>query len=107
MYIHLLNFYYKGHNMSNIVYYKLTSGEEIIAKEISVGDAATIIDEAVTLVYQQSDKGVSVGFAPFMPQSEGTIALWHTSIAAVATPNAQVKTEHVRIFSGIVLAGSI
>ena len=97
--------------MSELVYYKLVSGEEIVAKQISVGDGATIIDDAVTLVYHQADdKGsVSVGFAPFMPQSEGTVALWHSGIAAVGKPNDKVVSEHVRIFSGIVLAtpGSI
>lgn len=92
--------------MSELVYYKLISGEEIVAKQISVGDGATIIDDAVTLVYHQSDKGVSVGFAPFMPQGEGTVALWHSGIAAVGTPNDQVRSEHVRIFSGIVLASA-
>lgn len=93
--------------MSDIVYYKLVSGEEIIAKQISVGDGATVIQDAVTLVYQQSDNGVSIGFAPFMPQSEGAITLHHTAIAAVSNPDSKVKAEHVRIFSGIVLAGSI
>lgn len=93
--------------MSELVYYKLVSGEEIVAKEISVGTGATIIDDAVTLVYHQTDKGgVSVGFAPFMPQGEGTVALWHSGIAAVGRPNDQVKAEHVRIFSGIVLASA-
>jgi len=90
--------------MSNIVLYKLVSGEEIVAKEISVGDSVTMIDEAVSLVYHQTDGGVSVGFAPFMPQSDGQITLWHSAIAAVATPNPQVVKEHIRIFSGIVLA---
>lgn len=89
---------------NNIVLYKLVSGEEIVAKEISVTESVTMIDEAVSLVYHQTDTGVSVGFAPFMPQSEGTIALWHSAIAAVAEPNPQVVKEHIRIFSGIVLA---
>jgi hypothetical protein len=92
--------------MSELVYYKLVSGEEIVAKQVSVGETVTIIDDAVTLVYHQTDKGVSVGFAPFMPQGEGTVALWHSGIAAVGRPNEQVKTEHVRIFSGIVLASA-
>ena len=92
--------------MSELVYYKLVSGEELVAKQVSVGDTATVIDDAVTLVYHQTDKGVSVGFAPFMPQGEGKATLYHSGIAAVGVPNDQVRSEHTRIFSGIVLASA-
>lgn len=96
--------------MSDVKLYKLTSGEEILATEISVGTSATIVKDAVTLVYHQTEQGqVSVGFSPFMPYHEGTIALWHNGIGAVSTPQDQVKNEYTRIFSGIVIApaGSI
>ena len=95
--------------MSETVLYKLASGEEILATQISVGETSTVIDDIVSLVYHETDKGVSVGFAPFMPQHEGTITLWHNTILATAYPNAQVKSEHQRIFSKIVIApaGSI
>lgn len=95
--------------MNNIKLYKLVSGEEIVAKEVLVTDDVTDIDEAVSLVYHQTDKGVSVGFAPFMPQSEGIITLNNSSIAAFGQPNEQVVREHIRIFSGIEIAtaGSI
>ena len=95
--------------MSDIVLYKLVGGEEILAKQVSVGETVTVIEDAVTLVYHQVKEGVSVGFAPFMPQSEGTIALWHQGIAAVGRPSEQVIREHIRIFSGIQIAtaGSI
>jgi len=90
--------------MSDIVLYKLVGGEEILAKQVSVGETATVIEDAVTLVYHQTEKGVSVGFAPFMPQSDGTITLWHQGITAVGKPTEQVIREHIRIFSGIEIA---
>ncbi len=90
--------------MSEIVLYKLSSGEEILATQVTVGETATVIDDIVSLVYHETDKGVSVGFAPFMPQHEGTITIWHNSILATAYPNAQVKSEYQRIFSKIVIA---
>lgn len=95
--------------MSNVVLYRLNNGDEVVADQVSVGDGATVIADAVALVYHQTDKGVSVGFAPFMPQSDGKITLWHGSISAVSVPNEQVLKEYNRIFSKIeiVPAGTI
>lgn len=86
-----------------LVLYKLVGGEEVLAKEVKSDDATITIDDSVALVYHQSDKGVSVGFAPFMPQSQGKITLYKASISAVAEPNDQMSKEHTRIFSGIIL----
>lgn len=84
--------------------YRLIDGSEVLAKQISVGESATVIDDCVLLAYHQTEKGgVSVGFAPFMPQAEGKITLWHNGITAVATPNEQMIREHTRIFSGIII----
>lgn len=87
--------------MDNIALYRLTNGDEVIATEVSVGDKARVITDAVALVYHQTDKGVSVGFAPFMPQSDGSIAIWDNAISAVSKPNDQVLSEYKRIFSKI------
>jgi hypothetical protein len=87
--------------MSDVVLYRLNNGDEVVADQVSVGDGATVIADAVALVYHQTDKGVSVGFAPFMPQSDGKITLWHGSISAVSVPNEQVLKEYNRIFSKI------
>lgn len=91
----------------NIVLCKLTSGEEIMYTEISTGTGATIVKDVVTLVYHQTEQGtVSVGFSPFMPYHEGTIALWHNGMAAVSQPQAQMLAEYTRVHSGIVLASA-
>lgn len=93
--------------MSDVRLVKLTSGEEIMYTEISVGDSATVVKDAVTLVYHQTEQGnVSVGFSPFMPYHDGSIAIWHNSIAAVSTPQEQMLAEYTRVFSGIVLASA-
>lgn len=91
---------------NNVKLYKLVSGEEVVAEEVKVSEGVTVIDNAVALVYHQTEKGVSVGFAPFMPQGDGKIELWHSAIAAVCDPNEKVKSEHLRIFTGIVLASA-
>lgn len=93
--------------MSDVKLVKLTSGEEIMYTQISVGDSATVVKDVVTLVYHQTEQGnVSVGFSPFMPYHDGTIAIWHNSIAAVSEPQAQMLAEYTRIHSGIVLASA-
>lgn len=93
--------------MSDIKLAKLTSGEEIMYTQISVGDNATVIKDAVTLVYHQTEQGtVSVGFSPFMPYHDGTISIWHNAVAAVGDPQAQMLAEYTRVFSGIVLASA-
>jgi hypothetical protein len=97
--------------MSNIVLYRLSSGDEVIADEVTVAavENAVIISDAVALVYHQTEKGVSVGFAPFMPQSNGNIKLYKSDISATSVPNDQVLKEYNRIFSKIeiVPAGTI
>lgn len=89
--------------MANVALYRLTNGDEVIASEVSVGDSARVVTDAVALVYHQTDKGVSVGFAPFMPQSDGNITIWDNAISAVSQPNEQVLKEYNRIFSKIEL----
>ena len=89
--------------MSELVMYRLIDGSEVLAKEISKDEKTTVIDDYVLLAYHQSEKGVSVGFAPFMPQVDGKITLNNATIAATATPNDQMTREHTRIFSGIII----
>lgn len=91
------------------ILYRLSNGDEVIGTEVSGNENTTIISDAVALVYHQTEQGVSVGFAPFMPQSVGNIMLLNRDLSAVATPNEQMIKEYTRIFSKIVIApaGSI
>lgn len=87
---------------------KLTSSEEILCTQISSGEGAMIIKDAVLLIYRQAKEGaMSVGFAPFMPYADGTISLNHTAISANGYPKQDLADEYNRIFgSGIVIAGA-
>lgn len=91
--------------MSDIKLFKLNSGEEIIANQLAVTDTSTTVEDAVSLVYQQVDEGrMSIGFAPFMPQAEGEISIWHTAVACVANPKETLLAEYNRVFSKIQIA---
>lgn len=95
--------------MTNVVMYRLDNGDEVVAEEASAKNGTRVINDAVALVYHQTEGGVSVGFAPFMPQSDGKITLYDHNISATAKPNEQVIKEYNRIFSKIeiVPAGSV
>jgi hypothetical protein len=94
--------------MADIKLIKFNSGEEIICELISAGETAKVIKNGVTLVYHQTKEGtVSVGFSPFMPYHEGTIAIYDLSITAVTDVKKELLSEYNRIYgSGIVLAGA-
>jgi hypothetical protein len=87
---------------------KLTSSEEILCTQISSGEGAMVIKDAVLLIYRQAKEGaMSVGFAPFMPYADGTISLNHSAIASNGYPKQDLADEYNRIFgSGIVIAGA-
>lgn len=91
--------------MSTIKLYKLTSGEEIVANVKGTAPEYIEIDDAVTLVYQQAPGGkMTVGFAPFMPYSEGSIILYSRTIAGTSDVTEQLLTEYQRVFSKIEIA---
>ena len=92
--------------MADIKLIKFVSGEEIICEQVSAGEGAKVIKNGVTLVYHQTEKGtVSVGFSPYMPYSDGTIAVYDASIQSITDVKKELLNEYNRIYgSGIVLA---
>lgn len=92
--------------MSDIKIYKLISGEELVANQLSVSSTGNpTIEDAVSLVYHQVDEGrMSIGFAPFMPQADGEITIMSTAIACVSVPKEHLLGEYNRVFSKIQIA---
>lgn len=81
--------------------FKLLNGEEIISKTKETGLGYTLSDPAA-IVIQQTEKGVGVGLAPYMPYAESDITLYASSIATEGTPSKNMENEYNRIFgSGI------
>jgi hypothetical protein len=86
--------------------YKLISGEELIGEVFNVlGDSVELKNPA-TIVIQQTQKGMGVGLAPYMPYAEEEkIFLRYSAIASEATPAVNMVNEYSRIFgSGIQIA---
>ena len=89
--------------MSDVKVFKLFSSEELIATIVSSDDQTITIEDPITLAYQPMGDGkMSVGFAPFMPQSTGQIVLQKTAVACTAAPKDALLTEYNRVNSKII-----
>lgn len=86
--------------------FKLISGEEIIAEVFNVLGECIELKNPATIVIQQTQKGMGVGLAPYMPYAEDEkVTLYKAAIASEATPALNMINEYSRIFgSGIQIA---
>lgn len=85
---------------------KLTTNEEVICELVDVSqedqDFVTI-KNAVTIVYKQVGEGLSSGFSPFMPHSEGDIQLNANCILAIGVLHPDVLNSYNNLFSNIIV----
>ena len=85
--------------------YKLINGEELIAEVFNSFDAYIELKSAAMIVMQQTERGMGVGLAPYMPYVKGNIHLQKHAIAASGEPDPNMANEYNRLFgSGIVTA---
>ena len=90
--------------------FKLLDGSELLAEQFNNYDQFYELKNPAAIVLQQTQQGVGVALAPYMPYAEGNIRLMRSAIAAECEPNLQMTNEYNRIFgSGIQIApaGSI
>lgn len=81
--------------------FKMINGEELISECDPAGVGYTLENPA-SIVMQQTEKGMGVAIAPYMPYAQGKVTLYATAIAAEAEPDDKMKNEYNRIFgSGI------
>jgi hypothetical protein len=90
----------------NIRILKLMSGEELLGDIKEDGDTV-VAKQAVSIVYQQTEKGLGAGLAPFMPYAQEPVIINRHAIASSAEPNRDMLNQYNKIFgSGIVVAGA-
>jgi len=81
--------------------FRMINGEELISESKPAGGGYTLENPAV-IVMQQTEKGMGVAIAPYMPYAQGKVTLYSSAIAAEADPDDKMKNEYNRIFgSGI------
>jgi hypothetical protein len=85
--------------------FKLINGEDLIG-EVSIEYTDYIVlNSPAQIVLQQTQQGVGVGLAPYMPFVEGDLKILKTAIAAEGIPKLEMSNEYSRIFgSGIQIA---
>lgn len=91
--------------MADIKILKLMSGEEVLG-ECTFNDNTITVKNAVSIVYQQTEKGLGAGLAPFMPYCEDDIEINNHAVASQGIPNKDMSNQYNSIFSGIVVAGA-
>ena len=91
--------------MTDIKILKLMSGEEVLG-ECTFNDSTITVKNAVSIVYQQTEKGLGAGLAPFMPYCEDDIDINNHAVASSGVPNKDMLNQYNSIFSGIVVAGA-
>lgn len=90
----------------NVKVFKLINGEDLIAEVQENADSFTVKNPA-SIVMQQTERGVSVALAPYMPYATGDLILYKTGLTACGTPDVQMVNEYSRIFgTGIQIASA-
>ena len=85
--------------------FKLISGEELIAEIFNYYDQTVELKKPAQIIVQQTERGMGVGLAPYMPYVEGNVSLYRNAIASEGEPVDQMKNEYNRLFgSGIQIA---
>lgn len=90
--------------------FKMINGEEIIGEVSNFSGDTYELKSPATIVLQQTERGVGVGIAPYMPYAGTTIVMYKHAIASEGTPDQNMVNEYNRIFgSGIqvVSAGAL
>jgi hypothetical protein len=92
----------------SIKVFKLINGEELIAEVLETyayGSDAYDLKSPATIIVQQTEQGVGIGLAPYMPYVTGNVCLNKSAVASHGTPEVKMENEYRRIFgSGIQIA---
>lgn len=90
----------------SIKVFKLINGEEIISEVSDIYGAEDYeLKSPATIIVQQTEQGVGIGLAPYMPYVAGKISLNKSAVASHGSPEVKMENEYRRIFgSGIQIA---
>lgn len=87
--------------------FKMISGEEIISEVFNKYDQTLELKNPATIVLQQTERGVSVGIAPYMAYAGERVHIYRHALAAEGDPDDALRNEYNRIFgSGIQIASA-
>jgi hypothetical protein len=91
--------------MMKVKVFKLINGEELISEIFNYFDQTVELKKPAQIMVQQTERGMGVGLAPYMPYVEGNVHLYRNAIASEGEPVEQMQNEYNRLFgSGIQIA---
>ena len=91
----------------NVKVFKLINGEDLIAEVQEENADFFTLSTVASIVMQQTERGVGVALAPYMPYVSEQITLYKSGLTASSTPELQMLNEYNRIFgSGIQIASA-
>ena len=88
--------------MSDIKVFKTLTGEDLIAEVLKVEDTHYVLKNPAVLVLQETEAGMRVGLAPYMPYAKQPVALYAHAVSTEAFPEEAMVEEYKRVFSPIV-----
>lgn len=83
---------------SNVKVFKLINGEDLIGEVFNYYAEHIELKNPAQIVLQQTQTGVGVALAPYMPFVEGNLDLKRQSIAAEGEPKQEMVNEYNRVF---------
>jgi hypothetical protein len=87
--------------------FKMNNGEVVIGKVVAETVDHYVLESPANIGLQQTESGVSVGIAEYMPYAAGNVTLRYTAIASEAEPEVKLANEYNRLYgSGIVIANA-
>lgn len=91
--------------MSNIIVFKLVSGEEMIGEVFKELDNHVEVKNPSVVMLQRTEQGVGVALMPYMPYCDGAIKFARSAMVAEGDPSQNMINEYNRIYgAGIQIA---
>lgn len=88
--------------------FKMNNGEVVIGEVVATNHDHYEIKSPANIGLQQTDSGVQVGIAEYMPYAAGNVTLRFSAIASEADPEQKLANEYNRLYgSGIVIANTL
>ena len=91
----------------SIKVFKMINGEELIAEVVDnlYNSTDYELKSPAVIIVQQTEQGVGIGLAPYMPYVNGNVTLSKSAVASHGIPEVKMENEYRRIFgSGIQIA---
>lgn len=89
--------------MSDVVIFKLSSGEEIVGEVVMESENTLEVTNTVAVMIRPGNEGYSYGFVPWGAMLDGNKLISKNFILWKGVPNDEAKNAYSSIFGGVVV----